>query len=447
LAAAQAIPPGHVRARTTAGWLDDVAQHPAMLLRRGDAQERILAIARVLAAWATWPKPWPGDDDWERMLTRPTWEVLQRETGLSRSTVAAHLAWLRHVGLLGLVAGGTTPDLSPAILQPQDGDVGDAGRSEPRNEAAVYVLMAPARLRLVAVTHPDDIGAEHVHDGRDLPTDPTTGAPRDDVLLDPATGEIHTPDPSDPPIPDKTADHHTDQQTPTPPATSPETAHPTHHLNPVDETRTPTPSEGGLIPLTRAHASNPNGAGLRPVLKTPPPMCQATPRNIPDTPPWPLRSTPAGRKSDHLAAAATLQAALPALGRISTAHVAHLAREWFLAGWTPADVLTALGRRPDGTPWRHDHDVRHVPGWFRHRLAPWRHDPADPASPVTRSPHTRRAADAAHQRAVARARSEQLAAEAAAVAGADRDAVHALADAVRAAHRAAYHKTRHTYPA
>ncbi len=69
----------------------------------------------------------------------------------------------------------------------------------------------------------------------------------------------------------------------------------------------------------------------------------------------------------------------PLPNRLSTsAHVAHLCREFFLAGWTPADILAALGHRPDGTNWHHEHAVRHVPGWFRHRLAPWHVDPTDP---------------------------------------------------------------------
>jgi hypothetical protein len=402
LAVARAIRSGHARARTQAGWLDDVVQHPAMLTRRGDFQARAYRLAVRLAAWA----------DWETMLTRPTWAVLMAETGMARSTLASYLAWFRRVGLLGLVAGGTTPDLSPGILAGQDGQ-------DPRNEAAVYVLCAPRALRLVAVARPEDVGAEHVHDGRDWPTDPVTGAPLADAVVDPATGEILDPH-----------DHHAE------PGPEPrQDSHQPRPPQPVDRTRTPTPSLGGCSPRTRARHHDPSGAGLRPALTGLLPMRPAHDRDTPDEAAWPLTATPAGRK-ERLAVAAALQAALPLLRRISTAHVAHLAREWFLAGWTPADVLAALGRRPDGTPWCYSDDIRHVPGWWRHRLTAWRQDPADPAGPVTRSPGARAAADAAHQRAAARARSQRLAAEAAAVAGADRAAVRARADAVRAAHRA-----------
>jgi hypothetical protein len=325
------------------------------------------------------------------MLTRPTWAVLIERTGLARSTVAGHLAWLRKVGLLGLVAGGTTGDHSPAILKTPG--------AEERNEAAVYVLTAPHTLRLVAVTSPDDVGAEHVHDGRDL-DDPDDAYPTGEQAAE-GCGE----DVIQPPVPCS-----------------------------VDRTWTPTGLGFGFNSPARARTNDPRGAGLRPALTPPTPMRPVTPQDTPEPPPWPLGSTPAGRK-DRLAAAVALQQALPVLGRISTAHVAALCREWHLAGWTPADIVTALGRIPDGTPRRYSHDIRHVPGWFRHRLTAWRTDPSDPASPPTRSPAARAIADATHARAAARARAEQLAAEAGC--GADHTQVHAWAETVRAAHRAA----------
>jgi hypothetical protein len=408
-----------------------------MLQRRGDFQARAHQLAQRLAAHA----------NWETMLTRPTWAVLMAETGMARSTLASYLAWLREVGLLGLVAHGTTPDLSPAILA----DPANPGG----NEAAVYVLIAPRALRLVAVPRPDDVGAEHVHDGRDWPTDPHTGAPLDDALVDLATGEI-----LDPHDPDTAAGPASQAAwTATPPATPPagqEDIHQPRPPRPVDRTWTPTPSEGEISPRTRARLLDPRGAGLRPALPTPSPMSQAPNGQAPDAPPWPLGATPPGEKGhrlDRLAAATALQAALPLLRRISTAHVAHLCREWWLAGWTPADILTALGRRPEGTPWTFTHDVRHVPGWFRHRMTAWRAPAAPPApdaapggpagqappvGPPVRPPSARDAAAAAHHRALARARSDRLAAEQALVAGADQATVRALADAARAAHRAAY---------
>jgi hypothetical protein len=422
-AVARAIRPGHLKARTPAGWLDDVVQHPAMLLRRVDTQRRILALCRVLANWAKWPQPWLGDEDWERMLTRPTWQVLQRETGLGRSTVASHLAWLQSVGLLGLVAHGTTPDLSPAILR-LGGRIGadDESRRSGRNEAAVYVLIAPTKLRLVAVDHPDDLGAEYVHDGRDLPTDPSTGAVRSDVAIDLSTGELI-------PAGDEPGGGHGAESRQA-------ESRPPGRRSAVDQTWTPTtPRRGDVTPSHARVREDHSGAGLRPAQQHPHPVAKEAKRNIPDQPAETLRAKPAGTKTARLAASTALQAVLPLLRRISTAHVAHFTREFWLAGWSPVELLDALGRRPDGSPWRHDEEIRHVPGWMRHRLAAWRHDPADPCSPVRRPPSEAAAALAAAQVQARTARRSQARALASEACGAER--VRALAEAARAAHRAA----------
>lgn len=116
---------------------------------------------------------------------------------------------------------------------------------------------------------------------------------------------------------------------------------------------------------------------------------------------WPAGRRPMDR-AERTAAAAEARRIDPVLRRVSTAHVAALLRDWHLAGWTLADIRTALQVRSDGSPWPHTltdpaGDVRHVPGWVRHRLASWRTDPTDPASPPALSPRQRAtaAADAA----------------------------------------------------
>ena len=335
-----ALPPGVRRACSQIGWLADVADTEAFALLRADAQAHVLAVAHVVALYASW----------QTYTSRPTWPVLTERTGLSRRTVARHLAWLREHHLLVWVERGTTADLSPGVLQ-----CGPDGQ-KPENIATVYLLVAPVRVRLVALSRPEDHGVEHVHAG---PVDAVEAAAwrhqdhtDDEPGLDPAEAQEKPPQPE-----------------------------------PVDTNGTPTPSVGGKEPPTRASRS-PNGAGLRPALHEPVPVRRVPQDNAPEEPPWNLRSTPAGRE-ERLAAAMILQRVLPVLDRISPAHVAHLCREYVLAGWTPADVLTAVGRRPDGTSWSHEDAVRHVPGWLRHRLAPWRADPGDPTSPVDLSP-TRR---------------------------------------------------------
>lgn len=387
-----ALSEGVRRACSQIGWMADVREHPDLQLLRADAQAHLLLVAHLVALYA----------NWTTYTSRPTWDALVRRSGLSRRTVARHLRWLRKHDLLVIVEQGTTADLSPGVLQ-----CGPDGE-KPRNIATVYLLTAPVRVRLVALSHPEDYGLEHIHTG-----------PVDEVEAAAWRHQDHAdtaPDPA--------------QTRQEPPGDQP-----------VDISGTPTPSVGGKKPLTRARL-DPSGAGLRPALQEPSPMRRLPGGTEPEEPTWNLGSTPAGRK-DRLAAAAALQQALPVLARISAAHVAHLLREYFLAGWSAADVLAATSRRPDGTSWSHEHAVRHVPGWLRHRLAPWRANPGDPASPVGTSPGRRAAAEATRRQALARAHTEatRTAEAAAQAATVDPAAVPELVKA-RARQRAQAHALR-----
>ena len=352
------IPAGCTKARSQRGWLDDVRQHPAMLARRGDAQDNIVAVARVLANWADTMRP--GRKRWETMLTRPTWDVIIAETGLARSVVAAHIRWLRENQLLGLVSRGTTPQFSPGILR--------VPGQEERNDAAVYVLCAPSHLRLVAVTNPDDLGYEHEHDGRDL---------------DPQEDDDDIP-----------------QGTPTP----------TQPPRPVDLNRTPPLSVGELKTQTRGRArETTRGQELEELMRTglrpdslSEPNVDSPAGTTPGEPLWPVSSTPQG-KQDRVAAAATLQVLNPVFSRISTRFVASLLREWHLAGWTIADIRHALDHKPDGTRWTYDADIRHVPGWTRHRLAAWQNEAGTPTASPTQRAAAARAWEAGHVAAAAEA--------------------------------------------
>ena len=76
-----------------------------------------------LARWA----------DWDTETTRPTWQRLRSAAGLSRSTVAKWLAWLRERELLAIVEHGSTPHFRAGVL-----DGGTEG-----NLASVYLLCEP----------------------------------------------------------------------------------------------------------------------------------------------------------------------------------------------------------------------------------------------------------------------------------------------------------------
>jgi len=117
---------------------------------------------------------------------------------------------------------------------------------------------------------------------------------------------------------------------------------------------------------------------------------------------WSPSRRPATRP-EMAAAAATAQTLCPPLRRTTAPWVTALLREFWLAGWTLRDTLRALDEQPDGTPWPHTADVRHVPGWVRSRLAAWRTDGGTPQ----RSPSQTSAAAQAHSAALARARRER----------------------------------------
>ena len=103
------------------------------------------------------------------------------------------------------------------------------------------------------------------------------------------------------------------------------------------------------------------------------------------TPPTARTATVTPRtRGDMLAAARELQRRCPLLARITARHLRSLLREWWRAGWTPADVLHCLDHRPGGDLWPHTDPVRFVAGWIRFRLSAWPgrtgHRSAPPAS-------------------------------------------------------------------
>jgi hypothetical protein len=140
---------------------------------RADAHRNLMRVAWVLARHA----------DWTELVTRPTWAVLMERTGLSRSTVAAWLAWLRRAGLLGTVTPGTT-------VQYRRGTAAgllDDGRG---TEAAEYVLAVPAPVEDHTDATPTRPTGPSARSGSDVPH---TSGPTDNGTADSAnTG----PDPA-----------------------------------------------------------------------------------------------------------------------------------------------------------------------------------------------------------------------------------------------------------
>ena len=152
---------------------------------------------------------------------------------------------------------------------------------------------------------------------------------------------------------------------------------------------------------------------------------------------WPATQRP-GTRGEALAAAETLRRRNPMLRRLTARHLRSLAKLYFEAGWTPADVLYAMEHRPDGRQHPHTHSVRHVPGWLRYRLTAWRapHGGLYATPGQLAADYARRIRAEQMHRAAKRAAALAARADSARFAAAVRDQLPAAA---RARHRAAQH--------
>jgi hypothetical protein len=113
-----ALPAGSRRARDQAEALAALDRVDELLPLRGDRQATIAAVWAALVHRADWPT---------RTVTT-TWAALQAASDRSRATVGRCLAWLREVGLLGVVATGASA----------------AALGTDTNRCPTYVLAIPA---------------------------------------------------------------------------------------------------------------------------------------------------------------------------------------------------------------------------------------------------------------------------------------------------------------
>lgn len=97
---------------------------------------------------------------------------------------------------------------------------------------------------------------------------------------------------------------------------------------------------------------------------------------------WPAHRT-TKRRIQRVAAASEIRYRSFPLRCMTPKDVASSCRDFFLAGWTVADILHALDWRPDGTLWPHSgapdtKDGWRMRGWLRHRLSAWRTEAGEP---------------------------------------------------------------------
>ncbi len=159
---------------------------------------------------------------------------------------------------------------------------------------------------------------------------------------------------------------------------------------------------------------------------------------------WDVQRVPETRV-EMLAAAAEMRRRSFVLRRSSLRAIRSAARDFWVAGWSVADVLRALDLRPDGSQWPHSgaHCVRSVRAWCCYRLRRWRDAAGTPVLSPSARRHRARAALIAQQERDRQERSEarKRASERPAT-----PATRRLVQEAREAARAAATRLRHPHP-
>jgi len=431
LAVWRVMPPGHRRAAHLGRWLDRV-RDAALERFRTDAAERRVELAAILATHT----------DWASCTYRTGWALLADRAGVSRSTVARFLAWLREADLVAVVATGRVASLTramalttppPAAPGPAAGPAGSRsggpGDAVERNDAAVYVLIEPTPAPRAVQVDPGLLATDPRWATGQLGVD-RVGRAVDLTRRGPlAADEIDDTETS------TTAPHGAGAGRP----------------HPAGE-RTDTPyqsSEAGTQSAREPscpRCSSPRGASLRDVeidaprqhqrtrarpgqpkpattgSEHPIPMGPGSPGQptepCPACGPWPRR-TPAATRADRLRLVHRLRRVAPDLVAVGSAPLLrHLLRPWLTADWTVDDVLLALDNHPQtgprphspltrtptgptrpGTPRTRRGAVRNPPGWLLSRMRDWTLPDGTPMPPHTQRTATNRATRLAAQHA------------------------------------------------
>ncbi|MEV7012004.1 hypothetical protein [Streptosporangium sp. NPDC051022] len=334
-------------------WLRAVEAHPDAAVLRGDGWRNLHAVARVVmwrASRCEITRAW---------TSIPTRTLIMRRTGLRETAAKGWVRWLRERGFLGTVTAGSTPQYRPGIHDDGAGNLG-----------AEYILMIPGTLRRSARRSGPQNPAPAITTGPAAPAataaPPAPAAPSDDHPVSPVSpASIPGPAPALHAVPGPVSG---DEKRPPSVVLQERT---TEDLDPRN-----TSARRAREEADKANDSKINMAGSDTVWT------------------WSLSVTP-GTRVEMLKAAQALRSRSATLRRISARHLRSVLREWWVAGWTPDDVLHGLDHRPDGQPWTLTSDPAYVPGWIRHRLTCWRTPDGTPATSYSQGRAQRRAAAAA----------------------------------------------------
>ncbi|PCC17178.1 hypothetical protein CIK62_10615 [Brevibacterium aurantiacum] len=190
--------------------------------------------------------------------------------------------------------------------------------------------------------------------------------------------------------------------------------------NVVDINVTP-PTVSGYkeFPARAREAEAPAGAASRP---SPIEAAKGRPRTVPadrTLPAWPGHVTPSS-KDEKLLAGHEWARLVPALKKLSDEHLRHIAKDFFAAGWTIRDLITALDTLPNG--WKQGQFIggQWVPfsgadgipaarlgHWVNWRLNHWRNDDQTVKESPSQTCIRRAAAAEIQRQAEQRARDEE----------------------------------------
>ncbi|NKX94242.1 helix-turn-helix transcriptional regulator [Sanguibacter hominis ATCC BAA-789] len=343
----------------------DACPHPRLMRMREDGRATLRHLLTVLA----WSSDWEVQRRRREMLVSVPQRELARRCGRTERTVRRHLRVLEEIGMLATVREGISAEARPFAS-------GDEG-----NVVPVYVLLIPRS----SLDGSDD--APDVDDGEPTIAEDAQGGRRHLSLVD-----IDVL-PSGSPFRGTLVPTHTRAR---------------RALH--EPLRGPDPSGGAPRRRLRSATRQP---GLDEGHVTRSPEEKRRPNReigAVSTLSWPAYEVTKSKR-DRLAASDELRNRLPVLRHISAAHVRYVVREFFLAGWTVADVAYAVDHRLDGSPWPHSgaDGVARPADWLAYRLSAWR----DEAGTVRRSRGQRIEAERVSQRARQRvARDRAAAAEA-----------------------------------
>ncbi len=321
-------------------WLAAVRRAEWVQAIRVDGRRNLLAIARHLMLAG----------DWTTLQTMPGWDVLQRKTGLSETSLGRWIQEMKLHGHLVVLETGSTPATRPMALTAPAGVV--PTRLDEGNRRAVYALLIPQLPEEALRRATDTVTTPTAEGAAQEPLSPAAGGPRDTASAAPDTGR--------------------DQGKPA--AVGDIKGRPTLSF-PVREKTW----GGGYAREASVVDNSPRSSS---VVSGPPPT-DALRARLDENPAriWAVRVPSSG--FEMLIAAGWLQARLPVFAQLTRKGARAAVRPYWAAGWSNLDIVHAMDHLPAAFGTRAGTQIGRGPAdrldsraawwWIQTRLDPWRH--------------------------------------------------------------------------